>query len=78
MPGLIHNQFNVPKTQWGAWTQQAQGVFTSVYSKMTKSPRNFQAGFLFPEIKPIEKAAWEDIAWNTAWAAADYTQRFSK
>ena len=74
----MKNKYKVPATQWQNWRTEARGVFNAIYGRMTDKPASYQAGCLFPEVPRIKPEVWEDICWNTAWAAADYTQRFSK
>jgi hypothetical protein len=71
---MIKNRFEVPAMQWGAWSDQAKGIFNRLYPAMKMNPGHYQV----PGVEPIDQIQWEEICWNTAWAAADYTQRFSK
>lgn len=61
------NPHRVPRRQWAKWTNQARGVFNSVYDQM----RRDQAMFLHPSAERQTREHWKTVAWNAAWTAAD-------
>lgn len=67
---MIPNSYQVPKSQWKKWDEQARYVFNEVYCSMAYN----QKFFLHPKATSASDKHWITTAWNAAWTAADATQ----
>jgi hypothetical protein len=61
------NKYKVQKKKWRRWSEQAKGVFNSVYSAMITG----QQYMTHPKTARVPRWQWRTTAWNAAWIAAD-------
>lgn len=64
----VRNRYEVPKRQWGRWSNLARSVFNKVYSDMRPST---QLLYTHPDAAPMPLRHWETLRWNAAYIAAD-------
>jgi hypothetical protein len=70
---MTPNPYKVQQGQWKKWSEQARGVFNSVYAAMSD-----QRLFIHPKAAKVSREHWQTTRWNAAWIAAEAVDENTK